>query len=248
MGVHVIFGDMRDRLGEIPDASVDAIIADPPYGETSLHWDKRVAGWPALVLPKLKPSGSMWVFGSLRLFMETADQFGGWKMSQDVIWEKHNGSGAFNDRFRRVHEIAAHFYPAHQPWSNIYRKPQVTNDATARTVRRKNKPQQWGSIGPSSYQSHDGGPRLMRSVLQVRSEHGRAVHPTQKPLLLLEPLLAYCCPEGGTVLDPFAGSGSTGLAASQSGRHAILIEHNADFVSIAEGRVRDDAPLLQARP
>lgn len=247
MGTRIIEGDMRNVLSEIPDGSVDAIMTDPPYGQTSLPWDRRVAGWPAFLLRVLKPSGSMWVFGTLRLFMETAGEFSGWKMSQDIVWEKHNGSGAFNDRFRGVHEIAAHFYPASSAWSDIYHAPQFTNDATARTVRRKNKPQQWGAIGPSTYESHDGGPRLMRSVLQVRSEHGRAEHPTQKPLGIILPLLSYCCPEGGTVLDPFAGSGTTALAAKQTGRHAILIEHKAEFAALAARRIENDAPLFSVK-
>jgi len=116
MSVQIILGDMREKLADLADESVDLVMADPPYGETSLVWDKRVAGWPALVRRVLKPTGSMWVFGSLRLFMETAAEFVGWKMSQDVIWEKHNGTGLFNDRFRRVHEVAAHFYRDDVPW------------------------------------------------------------------------------------------------------------------------------------
>lgn len=249
MGVQVIEGDMREALGQIPDASVDAIITDPPYGETSLPWDRRVPGWQKLVQRVLKPSGSMWVFGSLRLFMETATEFEGWKMSRDVIWKKHNGTGLFNDRFRRVHEIAAHFYLASSKWADVYKAPQYTNDARARVVRKKGRPAQWiGATGETVYRSEDGGPRLMLSVLEVRSEHGRAEHPTQKPILLLDPLLAYCCPEGGVVLDPFAGSGSTGLTASIKGRHAILIEHKPEYAAVAQNRVANDAPLLRSLP
>jgi len=245
MTVQFFIGDMRDHLSAIPDASVDAIITDPPYGETSLPWDKRVPGWQTMLLRVLKPTGSMWVFGSLRLFMETATEFAGWRMSHDVVWEKHNGTGLFNDRFRRVHEIAAHFYPAGAKWDSVYKAPQFTNDERARVVRKKGRPAQWiGATGETVYRSEDGGPRLMRSVLPVRSEHGRAEHPTQKPLALLEPMLAYCCPPGGLVLDPFGGSGSTGIAAKQAGRRAILIELNPEYAEIARKRIDGDAPLF----
>ena len=245
MTVRILVGDMREQLKTLADGSVDAIVTDPPYGETSLAWDKRVPGWASLLLRVLKPTGSMWVFGSLRLFMETAPEFGGWRMSHDVIWEKHNGSGLFNDRFRRVHEIAAHFYPAKSRWADIYRDPQFTNDARARVVRKKARPAQWiGAQGDNVYRSEDGGPRLMRSVLLVRSEHGRAKHPTQKPLGLLAPLLAYCCPNGGLVLDQFAGSGSTGLAAKLGGRDAVLIEVNPAYAEIARKRITGDLPLF----
>jgi len=245
MSVTILLGDMRERLADVPDASVDAIITDPPYGETSLKWDKRVSGWQSLLRRVLKPGGSMWVFGSLRLFMETAGEYAEWKMSHDVVWEKHNGTGLFNDRFRRVHELTAHFYPADVPWSSVYVSPQYTNDARARVVRKKGRPAQWiGATGETVYRSEDGGPRLMRSVMYVRSEHGRALHPTQKPIGMIEPLLAYCCPKNGTVLDPFAGSGSTGIAAKILGRNAILIERNPEYAAIAEKRIKGDAPLF----
>src|SRR5207244_1510795 len=99
---------------------------------------------------------------------------------QDIVWEKHNGSNAFDDRFRRVHELVVQFYRKDTKWENVYKCPLYSADATARTVRRKAHPQQWGDIGGRVYESHDGGPRLLRSVLCCRSEHGRALHPTQK--------------------------------------------------------------------
>jgi site-specific DNA-methyltransferase (adenine-specific) len=245
MTVTTLHGDMRERLRDVPDGSIDLILTDPPYGETSLAWDKRVAGWPALVLPKLKPTGSMWVFGSFRMFTETWADFVGWQNSQEVIWEKHNGTGLFNDRFRRVHEIAAHFYPASSKWADVYRAPQFTNDATARTVRKKGRPAQWiGATGETTYRSEDGGPRLMRSVIFARSEHGRADHPTQKPIEIVEPLMLYGAPPGGTVLDPFAGSGTTGLVARRHGRCAVLIEGNPQFWPVIDARLLGDAPLF----
>lgn len=58
MGVTVLQGDMRDVLASMPDAHFDCIITDPPYGETSLQWDRWPEGWPALVRRVLKPTGS----------------------------------------------------------------------------------------------------------------------------------------------------------------------------------------------
>lgn len=238
----IVQGDIRDVAETL--GSVDCIIADPPYGETSLAWDRWPDGWVQEVRPLLKASGSMWVFGSLRMFMERRGDFGNWRLAQEIVWEKHNGTNAFADRFRRVHELAAQFYPADVPWSAIYKAPQFTNDATARTVRRKRRPPQWGDIGASAYASEDGGPRLQRSVLYVRSEHGRAIHPTQKPVGIILPLVRYSCPPGGTVLDPFCGSASTAVAAREAGCGFIGVEVNPDYVSAANARLRNDAPLL----
>lgn len=199
--------------------TADAIITDPPYNETSLEWDRWPAGW---LDAATHAAASMWCFGSLRMFMERAAEFAPWKLSHDVIWEKHNGSNPFNDRFRRVHEVAAHFYLG--DWDGTYKAPQFTNDATARTVRRKARPPQWGDIGAASYASDDGGPRLMSSVIYARSCHGSAIHPTQKPEAIIAPLMEYSVPAGGLVLDCFAGSGVTLLAARKTGRRAIGVE------------------------
>lgn len=244
--IDVIHGDCTEVLADFPSASFDCILTDPPYGETSLQWDRWVHGWPSLVRRLLKPTGSMWCFGSQRMFWDHRDEFEGWKLSHDVIWEKHNGTGLFNDRFRRVHEIAMHFYRDDVPWGDVFKAPQFTNDARARTVRKKGRPAQWiGATGETVYRSEDGGPRLMRSVIYARSEHGRAEHPTQKPIAIVEPLLLYACPPGGRVLDLFAGSGTTGVVAARHGMDATLIEGREDYAQIIRSRLTNDAPLLQ---
>lgn len=247
MSVEIINADCRVVLGQMDDESVDCILTDPPYGETSLAWDSWPDGWPALVRRVLKRSGSMWVFGSTRMFFDRSAEFVGWKLAQDVVWEKHNGSGLFADRFRRVHEMALQFYRDDAPWSGVFKAPQFTLDATARTVRKKAKPSHWiGATGATTYTSEDGGPRLMRGVIHVRSERGSAEHPTQKPFGIVAPLLAYSCPPGGLVLDPFAGSGTTGLCAKVAGQRAILIEASGEYAEVARARIANDAPLFGA--
>lgn len=244
MTVRILVGDMRERLNDLAAESVDCVITDPPYGETSLDWDRRVDGWLPAIRRVLKPTGSLWCFGSLRFFTERATDFSGWRLAQDLIWEKHNGSNAFADRFRRVHEMAVQFYPSGRTWAEVYKKPLFTNDATARTVRRKRRPPQWGQIEASSYRSEDGGPRLMRSVMFARSEHGKAIHPTQKPVACLLPLIEYSCPPGGVVLDPFAGSGTTAIAAHILQRSAILCESDPEYAEAARKRIAEDVPML----
>lgn len=75
MSIEVITGDCRDVLARFPDASFDCILTDPPYNETSLEWDKWPPGWPTLVRRLLKPTGSMWVFGSQRMFFDHVGEF-----------------------------------------------------------------------------------------------------------------------------------------------------------------------------
>jgi site-specific DNA-methyltransferase (adenine-specific) len=210
---------MREVLPAL-GVTADCVLADPPYQSTSLEWDRWPEGWleaAALV------TDSLWCFGKLRTYLEHRDEFtANWKLSHDVIWEKHNGSGPATDRFNCVHEQAAHWYRG--PWSEIYHEVPTTADATARQVRRKHKPPHWGEMRPGQYVSEDGGPRQMRSVISVRSMHGRAIHRTQKPVGLLAPMVIYACPPDGTVIDPFAGSGSALVTARMLGRRAVGIE------------------------
>jgi site-specific DNA-methyltransferase (adenine-specific) len=242
----ILQGDCREVLRTLPAESVDACVADPPYGETKLDWDRWVDGWLPEVQRVLKPSGSLWCFGSLRFFFERAKDFADWVLVQDVVWEKHNGSNNASDRFKRVHELAVQFRPADRPWEGVYRDPQTTPDAVARQVRRKRRPPHWGNIGEGHYTSEDGGPRLMRSVIYARSCHGYAIHPTQKPVPVLEPLVRYSCPPGGLVLDPFAGSGAAGVAAVRSGRAFVGVELDGAMAEKARARLASDAPLLNA--
>jgi site-specific DNA-methyltransferase (adenine-specific) len=215
----------RVRFGQVDD--VDAIITDPPYGDTSLAWDRTPA--PAWLAVAGEVTRNLWCFGSMRFWLTEAPHFfaEGWRYGQEVVWEKHNGSSFHADRFKRVHELALHWYRG--DWKSLHREPPVTFNATRRAVRRKHRPPHTGDIGASAYVSEDGGPKLMRSVLQVRSEHGRAVHPTQKPLGILRPLIEFSVPAGGVVLDPFAGSGSTLLAARELGRRAVGFEAREDY-------------------
>jgi len=191
--VTLYLGDMREVLPELV-LGADLVVADPPYGETSLPWDRWPVGWPSRLRDAAR---SMWCFGSMRLLMSRYYEFAnnGWTFSQDIVWEKHNGSGFHADRFRRVHEHAVHWYAGR--WADVYHQVPTTADAVARQVRRKQRPAHMGDIQRGAYITEDGGPRLMRSVMEVRSTHGRAIHPTEKPVGILTPLIEYACPPGG---------------------------------------------------
>jgi len=244
-GIQIFLGDCRDILPTLEAGSVDLVLTDPPYQETSLNWDRLLVGWLELVRPLMSRQASVWCFGSLRSFLLNAEELAAWHLVQELVWEKHNGSIFHADRFRRVHEIVAHFVRRNVPWSSIYTDPQFTLDATARTVQRKaGRLAHTDDIGAAAYASTDGGPRLMRSVLQVRSCHGTAVHPTQKPEGIVRPPLLYSCPPGGLVLDPFMGSGTTIVVARQDGRRAIGIEIEERYCEIAVKRLQQSVMNL----
>jgi len=225
-GITIYHADCREILPLLDP--VDAVITDPPYGVTALKWDVKVDGWVSLL-----PTNCLWCFGSMNYFL--AEKFDGWKYAQEIIWEKHNGSNVHADRFRRVHELIVQFYRGE--WNALYRKPVFTPTALRRTVRTKTRPTHFGKIDSTPYESEDGGPLLMRSVLFAQSCHGYADHPTQKPIQVIAPLIEYSCAPDGTVLDPFAGSGSTLVAAKQGGRRAIGIEAQEMYCEIAARRL-----------
>ncbi|MDB5885977.1 MAG: methylase [Polaromonas sp.] len=243
------FGDCREVMKSWPSAAADACVTDPPYGDTSLKWDKQCKGWMAEVSRVLKPAASVWVFGSMRYLSTIFSEMeaAGFKYAQDIVWEKQNGSGFHNDRFRRVHEHAIQFYRG--AWADVFKAPQFTHDALAKTVRRKTKPLHMRGIGCADanvYESVDGGPRLQRSVIHVANEHGKAVHPTQKPLGIIAPLLAYSVPQGGIAIDPFAGSNTMGIAAAQLGIRWASCESDPASMQMQGERLRQRSLCLEA--
>lgn len=234
--VALYLGKMEEVLPALR-LQADVVVADPPYGETSLAWDRWPDGWPTLVATVAR---SMWCFGSMRMFLDRATEFDSWNLSQDVIWEKHNGSGFQADRFRRVHEHALHWYRG--PWSAQHRDvPRIASadpdDLRTRRPRVAGQAPHMGQIGVGEH-THRDGTRLMRSVLPSKSMKGKAIHPTEKPIGILDPLIRYACPEGGLVVDPFAGSGSTLDAARQCGRRAIGIEAHEPYAEAAAKRLQ----------
>lgn len=214
-------GRMEEVLPEL--GRFDACVADPPYGETSMPWDKWSTDWPTLIAGH---TSSLWCFGSMRMFLNQRDEFGAWRLSQDVVWRKNNGSARVADRFRREHEHAVFWYRG--PWSATYHNTPRTRarpDRLARngsSIKKSDRPQHMGEFALGTWV--DDGTRLVSSVIDANNLRGRAIHPTEKPREVLTPLIQYSVPEGGVVLDPFAGSCSTLVAARVLGRRAVGIE------------------------
>lgn len=234
--VALYLGDVRKVLPAL-QLTVDAIITDCPYGETSLKWDRWVEGWPTLAATA---AASMWCFGSMRMFLDHGHEFAeaGWKFSQDVVWEKHNPSGPDADRFRRIHEHALHWYRG--PWHGIHHEAQRTDTGVVergRVVSQGAKTvDQRGACAHGNWT--DNGTRLLASVFRARSMHRNGnIHPTEKPVGIRDPLIRYACPPGGLVLDPFAGSSSTLDAARQCGRRAIGVEGDEKYAEAAAKRL-----------
>jgi site-specific DNA-methyltransferase (adenine-specific) len=245
--ITLYLGDCRELIPEL-GLTADLVVADPPYGETSLKWDRWPGGWVEVAATVAR---SMWCFGSMRMFGEHWREFRSatWKLSQDIVWEKNAGTGIFTDRFKRVHENALHWYCGAR-WADIYKDAQrvpaapIGTPGRSRTVpgeavkgadgRRRGE-----HLGDLHRKTTwvDDDTRLQVSILRAKNLRGLAIHPTEKPVNLLTPLIKYACPGGGLLLDPFAGSGSTLDAARLSGRRAVGIEVDERYAERAAKRL-----------
>src|SRR6185437_7658158 len=127
--VTLYHGDAADVLPAIDLAGVSTVIADPPYGQTALDWDRWPDGWPSWVAANVPISASMWCFGTMRMFLTRRDEFtgAGWRIAQDTVgefevdttvWEKHNGTGAQGGRFLNVHELLVQW--SRGPWADVH--------------------------------------------------------------------------------------------------------------------------------
>lgn len=238
--VSLYLGDCREVLPALA-LQADACVTDPPYGETSATWDRWVPGWPDLVGRHLPASASIWSFGSARMFLRHAGEFAGWRYAQELLWVKRNGSGpGSRDRLVRVHEWAYHWYRGvwaelHHDWvrdrvraeKGVARKP-----SRAAAHQRAGRATVWQDDGTRQ-------PRSVTEVVEAPSVRFQRRHQDEKPLACVTPLVRECTPPGGLVLDPFAGVGTTLLAARMIGRRAVGIESDEAHCEAAAARLAE---------
>lgn len=225
-------------MKDIPDKSVDLVLCDPPYGTTDCSWDS-VLPFDALWAEYnriVKPDGAVVLF-SAQPFTTALIQSNRKAFRYCWYWLKNQPTGftfAKYQPMRKVEDVCV-FYRQHGTYN-----PQGVQEIVGKTVRRKRKPQ-----GESVYKMdtllHEYTPRFKnypKNVLQYSTERG--LHPTQKPVPLLEYLVRTYTNEGDTVLDNCMGSGSTGVAVKRvGGRHFIGIEQNKIYFGIAQERIEE---------
>jgi site-specific DNA-methyltransferase (adenine-specific) len=244
--ITLYLGDCRDVIPTLllstSQVLADACIADPPYGQTALEWDRWPTGWPGVVASALPATTSMWCFGSMRMFVERWEDFRhDWRLGEDVVWEKHNGSGAGDSsRHVRVHESVVRFYRG--AWADVG-LPLARERSGGIDKSTRRQASSAAHRRPDRSTAYvDDGLRQPRSVRKYPSVRGRGRNETEKPLGLVAELVTALVPSGGVILDPTAGSGTTGDAARQTGRRAVLIESREQQCEVAARRF--DAGVL----
>ena len=236
-------------MREIPDSSVDMVCCDPPYGTTSIVWDKVInfsEMWKEYERV-VKPKGLIVLFGSqpfsAQLIVSKLEWF-----RYELVWNKNKcGSpGLAKKRPMKVHENIL-----------IFSKE---SGGTYNPQMEVGKPYKRESKNPEGYVSarndhgyglkpvkgfENTGTRYPKSILNISRDFSaqQQVHPTQKPVPMLEWLVSTYTNEGDLVLDNCMGSGSCGVACKNIGREFIGIEKEEKYYEVACERINKVNPL-----
>jgi DNA modification methylase len=176
-------------------------------------------------------------------------QAAGWWLRQDLIWAKPNVMPeSVTDRCTKSHEYIFLLAKSERYYFDAaaIAEPIAESTATDRVDTGRFRPDR-GFPGPASAGNGrlgDKDTRNKRSVWTVTTQPFKEAHFATFPPDLIEPCILAGCPEGGTVLDPFGGAGTTGLVADRHKRNAILIELNPEYAEMARKRIYNDAPLF----
>lgn len=235
----LMLGDCLECMAEIEPGSVDLVLTDPPYGTTACKWDAVIPFEPmwAAVRRVLKPNGAA-VFTASQPFTSALVMSNVRDFKYSWVWQKSRPTGHMNAKHQpmREHEDVLVFYRERATYN-----PQMTvgspNHVNAKP-RIKSKSDNYGA----QYQVVEKVTDLKypKTVLQFKVlSPSNVVHPTQKPVALMEYLIRTYTNPGETVLDFTMGSGTTGVAAMNCGRNFIGIERDPEYFAIAQKRITE---------
>ena len=233
-------GDCLEVMKTIPDGSIDAIITDPPYGTTACKWDSVIdfeLMWEQLNRI-IKPNGAIVLFGS-EPFSSALRMSNIKNYRYDLIWNKIRAAGFLNANRMplKQHENISLFYKKLPTYN-----PQKYIDKPYDKTKYNGKDMKENVLGSYvSKSSKNNGERFPKSILKFSQNWSRQqqIHPTQKPIALMEYLIKTYTNENETVLDFTMGSGSTGVACKNTNRNFIGIEMDAKYFDIATERIKN---------
>ena len=236
--VELYKGDCLEVMKTIPDNSIDAIITDPPYGTTACKWDSVIPFdlmWEQLNRI-IKPNGAIVLFGS-EPFSSALRMSNIKNYKYDIVWDKVSTSSGVLAKKRPLndHELVSIFY-SKQPTYN----PQMQKGKKwSRGGKMKKSAEVYGEIKDIGKPKNDTTDLKYPKQISVFSNANRnnRLHPTQKPVALMEYLIKTYTNENELVLDFTMGSGSTGVACKNTNRNFIGIEKDDKYFEIAKNRI-----------
>tara|TARA_B110000208_G_scaffold71558_1_gene92056 strand:- start:170 stop:874 length:705 start_codon:yes stop_codon:yes gene_type:complete len=233
--MNLMLGDCLERMKEIPDGSVDMILTDPPYGTTACKWDSIIdlpLMWEQLKRI-IKPNGA--------IAMTASQPFTTTLISSNIkmfkycwVWDKKKGGNIQVLKWQpyKVHEDVVVFSKGPVKYYPI-KTPQKERTGKTYSAGEANGIKNYGDVRVYK----DKHPK---SILEVSNANQKGkVHPTQKPVALMEYLIKTYTNESETVLDFTMGSGSTGVAAKNLNRNFIGIEMDEEYFNIAQDRIEN---------
>ena len=242
--IELMHGDCLELMKQIPDGSVDLVLCDLPYGTTACKWDTVIPFEPLWGHYKriVKPNGAI-VLTASQPFTTTLIASNLSRFKYCWVWDKARGVGFQLAKFRpmmRTEDIAVF---CNGTGALATYNPQMVE----RDKVKKSKCYSSSDSNPLAY--NDGQARQYThkyptNVIEVSnaSQVGK-VHPTQKPVALMEYLILTYTNEGDVVLDNTMGSGTTGVACMNTGRKFIGMEQDAKYFEIAQKRIHDSIDL-----
>ena len=240
VGINLLHGDCLELMKSIPDKSIDAIITDPPYGTTACKWDSVIPFdlmWEQLNRI-IKDNGAIVLFGSQpftsALIMSNIKMF-----KYEWIWKKERPTNPLLCKKQppKYHENILVFYnnqPTFNP-TKVLRKEENKRNNKPRNYKdaTKTHTEKYGDMVLSGSNDLIYGSNILEIPMQ------RGLHPTQKPIALMEYLIKTYTNENESVLDFTMGSGSTGVACINTNRNFIGIEMDDKYFEIAKKRIND---------
>lgn len=241
MSINLFQGDCLEIMSELPDNSIDAVVCDPPYGTTACKWDTVVPledMWEQLwrvskpntpiVLFATQPFTSNLIMSQIKYFKYT------W------VWDKFYKTGFLNSKRQplRKNEDLCIFYKKQCVYNPIMQTGFLPYKSSKEKIKKYNNNTDNYSNFEAQSTIETKGERYPDSIIQFKMKRSsRGLHPTQKPLELMEYLVKTYTNEGDRVLDFTMGSGTTGVACKNLRRKFIGIEKDEEYFKIAKERI-----------
>lgn len=236
----LILGDCLEVMKSIPDGSVDLILTDPPYAITQCEWDSIIPLEPMWGQLKriIKPNGAI-VMTASQPFSSTLVMSNLHMFCYEWVWVKTKITGVLNAKRMPVRKHEQVLVFCNKKSTGTYNAQGLVEKNTV--TKQGGNSDNYGQRNKREYtQEFTNWPR---DVLEINSE-GKTVHPTQKPVALMEYLIKTYTNEGETVLDFTAGSFTTGVACLNTNRNFIGIEKDENYFNIGSKRVLEHANTL----
>jgi site-specific DNA-methyltransferase (adenine-specific) len=241
--IELIHGDCMEKMRDIPDGYIDMVLTDPPYGTTACKWDSIIPLEPmweqlkriinpngAIVMTASQPFTTKLIASNMKMFKYC------W------VWDKVLPANIMQAKYQpmKIHEDIVVFC---KNKNNYYPIKTLAKDKNIRPVSKKKTNSNHYNCKFSNDKC-DTKTRFPKSIIQFNNRVGECnsrhkVHPTQKPVALMEYLIKTYTNEGETVLDFTMGSGTTGVSCVNLNRSFIGIELDKNYYNIAKDRIKN---------